>query len=55
MDSAQNIWRSWMITHSLPRPGGKLPPPQFATGSEGQYMEMAEATEENQLMFHQAL
>jgi alpha-galactosidase len=24
---SQNIWRRWMITHNLPRPGGKLPAP----------------------------
>ena len=22
---AQNVWRSWMIAHNIPRPGGKLP------------------------------
>ena len=27
---AQNVWRRWMLAHNLPRPGGKLPPPQFA-------------------------
>ena len=26
---AQNIWRRWMIAHNMPRPGGKLPPPQL--------------------------
>ena len=25
----QNIWRRWMIAHNIPRPGGKLPPPQL--------------------------
>lgn len=25
---AQNIWRRWMIAHSLPRPGGKPMPPE---------------------------
>ncbi|MCY2996154.1 MAG: hypothetical protein NTY19_51145 [Planctomycetota bacterium] len=24
---AQNIWRRWMLAHSMPRPGGKTPPP----------------------------
>ena len=28
--SGQNIWRRWMNVHNLPRPGGKLPPPQWA-------------------------
>jgi alpha-galactosidase len=26
---AQNVWRRWFIAHSLPRPGGKLPPTQW--------------------------
>lgn len=47
----QNLWRRWMIAHNLPRPGGKLPPPQAAAGSFRQYNEMQEATEENQKMF----
>jgi alpha-galactosidase len=25
----QNMWRRWMVAHNLPRPGGKLPPPQL--------------------------
>jgi hypothetical protein len=27
---AQNTWRRWMLAYNLPRPRGKLPPPQFA-------------------------
>jgi alpha-galactosidase len=27
---AQNVWRSWMIAHNLPRPGGKMLAPQTA-------------------------
>lgn len=23
----QNLWRRWMMAHSMPKPGGKLPPP----------------------------
>jgi len=48
---AQNIWRRWMIAHNLPRPGGKLPPPQFVASSSRQYAEMINANEENQKMF----
>ncbi|MDP7288943.1 MAG: hypothetical protein QGH94_13220, partial [Phycisphaerae bacterium] len=28
---AQNLWRRWMMAHSMPKPGGRLPPPQFAS------------------------
>ncbi|NLC56542.1 MAG: hypothetical protein GX774_06880 [Armatimonadetes bacterium] len=48
---AQNVWRRWMIAHNLPRPGGKLPPPQFVASSSRQYGEMIHANEENQRMF----
>lgn len=48
---AQNIWRRWMLAYNLPRPGGKLPPPQFAATSSHAYTEMQEANEENQKMF----
>ena len=34
---SQNIWRRWMIAHNLPRPGGKLPPPQLEASSSAQY------------------
>lgn len=44
----QNLWRRWMITHNLPRPGGKLPPPQLSGGSSRQTIEMQDANEENQ-------
>ena len=49
--SAQNNWRRWMIAHNLPRPGGKLPPPQLAGGSNRQTVEMQDANEENQLKY----
>ena len=26
----QNLWRRWMIAHNVPRPGGRLPPPQLS-------------------------
>jgi len=47
----QNVWRQWMIQHNLPRPGGKLPPPQIAAGSAHFTIEMQEANEENQEKF----
>jgi alpha-galactosidase len=43
---AQNIWRRWMIAHNMPRPGGKLPPPQLCAYSGGAYEEMYRSTEE---------
>ncbi len=48
---AQNLWRRWMIAHNVPRPGGRLPPPQVAASSSRQYGEMINANEENQKMF----
>jgi alpha-galactosidase len=48
---AQNIWRRWMLAHNLPRPGGRLPPPDMAACSSHQYGEMIGANEENQIMF----
>ena len=49
---AQNIWRSWMIAHNMPRPGGKLPPvPQLAACSSHQFGEMIHANRDNQIFF----
>lgn len=48
---AQNVWRRWMVAHSLPRPGGRLPPAQFVASSSRQYDEMIKANETNQIMF----
>ncbi len=48
---AQNVWRRWMMAHSMPKPGGKLPPPQFVASSSRQYDEMIKANETNQTMF----
>jgi alpha-galactosidase len=48
---AQNIWRRWMKAHNMPKPGGKLPPPQLNACSSHQYAEMINANEENQKMF----
>lgn len=46
--AGQNVWRRWMVAHNLPRPGGKLPPPQIAAGSNRYTIEMQEANEANQ-------
>jgi alpha-galactosidase len=48
---AQNIWRRWMRSHSMPKPGGKLPPPQLNACSSHQFAEMINANEENQKLF----
>ena len=48
---AQNIWRRWMMAHSMPKPGGHLPRPQFVASSSRQYDEMIKANETNQIMF----
>ncbi|MBI4662190.1 MAG: alpha-galactosidase [Verrucomicrobia bacterium] len=48
---AQNIWRRWMMAHSMPKPGGKLPQPQLLASSSRQYDEMIKANEINQIMF----
>jgi alpha-galactosidase len=48
---AQNLWRRWMMAHSMPKPGGKLPPPQLVASSSRQYDEMIKANETNQVMF----
>jgi len=47
---AQNVWRRWMMAHGMPRPGGKLPPPQFVASSSRAYEEMIKANTENQIM-----
>jgi len=48
---AQNIWRRWMMAHSMPKPGGRLPRPQLLASSSRQYNEMIDANEGNQIMF----
>lgn len=45
----QNLWRRWMMAHSMPKPGGKLPPPQLVASSSRAYEEMIHANEENQI------
>ena len=49
--AAQNVWRRWMMAHTMPRPGGKLPQPQLLASSSRQYDEMIKANEANQIMF----
>jgi alpha-galactosidase len=48
---AQNVWRSWMLAHNLPRPGGKLPPVELAACSSHQFGEMIHANTESQTFF----
>lgn len=47
---AHNTWRRWMMAHSMPKPGGELPPPQFVAASSRAYEEMIGANEANQIM-----
>jgi len=48
---AQNVWRRWMQAHSMPRPGGRLPPVQMAACSSHQFGEMIHANTANQKLF----
>ncbi len=49
---AQNLWRSWMVAHNVPRTAdGKLPPTQIVACSSHQFKEMTQANEENQKYF----
>lgn len=48
---SQNTWRRWMLAHSMPKPGGQLPPPHIAACSSHSYAEMINANEDNQKMF----
>jgi alpha-galactosidase len=48
---SQNMWRRWMMAHNMPRPGGKLPPPQMAANTSREYIEMTEATARDENMF----
>jgi alpha-galactosidase len=47
---AQNVWRRWMMAHSMPKPGGKLPEMALRASSSGAYEEMIGANEQNQIM-----
>jgi alpha-galactosidase len=48
---SQNLWRRWMMAHSMPRPGGRLPAPQLVASSSRQFDEMIKADEANQIQF----
>jgi alpha-galactosidase len=48
---SQNLWRRWMMAYNMPRPGGKLPPPQMAGNTSREYIEMTEATDRDENMF----
>ena len=48
---SQNLWRRWMMIHSMPKPHGKLPEPRVLGSSYRVYGEMVNANEENQIMF----
>ena len=47
---SQNLWRRWMMAHSMPKPGGKLPQPQLLAYTGRAYGEMENANEQNQIM-----
>ena len=48
---SQNIWRRWMMAHSMPKPGGQLPAPMVEGCSSRAYEEMIKANTDTQLMF----
>jgi alpha-galactosidase len=47
---AQNLWRRWVMAHSIVRPDGELPKPAFRAASSRAYQEMIGANEANQIM-----
>ena len=47
----QNIWRRWMWDHNIPRPDGKRFPNTLMACSSGEFAEMINANEANQIMF----
>ncbi|MGE5293606.1 MAG: alpha-galactosidase, partial [Solirubrobacterales bacterium] len=48
---SQNVWRRWMMAHSMPKPDGVLPPAKLFASSSRQYNEMVDANEARQIMF----
>ena len=48
---AQNVWRRWMMAHSMPKPGGELPKPLMFGCSSRAYEEMIKADEDKEIMF----
>ena len=49
--AAQNVWRRWMVAHSMPRAAGQPPRPLLTPCSSHQFAEMINANEENQKFF----
>lgn len=49
--AAQNVWRRWMMAHSMPKPDGVLPPAKLFASSSRQYNEMIDANEARQILF----
>jgi alpha-galactosidase len=47
---AQNVWRQWMLSHNLPRPGGKMIQPMLEAGNTGTFGYWG-MTEDNQRPF----
>ena len=48
---AQNLWRRWMLAHSLPRIEGRLPKPMLEASTCGFLDEMTRADEANQIEY----
>ena len=48
---SQNLWRRWVIAHAMPRPDGKLPAALLHGSGHRTFVEMTQATEENQIQF----
>ena len=46
---AQNVWRSWMLAHNVPKPNGKVPQPEMFGCSSHIFNEMVDASEANQI------
>jgi len=49
--AGQNVWRRWMMAHSMPKPDGVLPPAKLFASSSRQYNEMIDANEARQILF----
>ncbi|MEN6338101.1 MAG: alpha-galactosidase, partial [Phycisphaerales bacterium] len=49
--ASQNVWRRWMMAHSMPKPDGVLPPAKLFASSSRQYNEMIDANEARQILF----
>jgi len=50
--AAHNLWRRWMWAHNVPRNAeGQLPPSILFGNTSGEFNEMTQATEQNQIQF----